>query len=427
MIITLLLVLFVVLMVLEVPIAFAMGVAAIAVIAIAGNAPMTIVTHRLVMSADSFTLLAIPLFVLAGSLMETGGIAARLVNLAKALVGFVRGGLGMAVIVGEMFFSGISGSTTADVSAMSSMLLPAMKRSGYPQEQSVAIISAASAMGILIPPCITMVVFGGITNTSVMALFLAGFLPALVLAILTAALVYYYAIRLNLPTAGTFSWRQVWRAFVESLVALGMPVIIFGGLIGGVATTTEVASFAVIYAMIAGYFIYRELTLAKLWHILVESSVMSGIILLLLGLSLVYTYLLAIENVTPTLGQFVLGISRDPTIFLIITSVVAILLSAVIEVLPTGLLLIPIFLPIAQSLGVDKVHFLTLLVAAGGLGMFIPPTGVGLLIGCSVGRIPVTKVIRPMMPYIAVLFLGIVILCAFPAVVTILPKLIMSN
>ena len=427
MIITMLLVLFVVLMALEVPIAFAMGVAAIAVIAIAGNAPMTIVTHRLVMSADSFTLLAIPLFVLAGSLMETGGIAARLVNLAKALVGFVRGGLGMAVIVGEMFFSGISGSTTADVSAMSSMLLPAMKRSGYPQEQSVAIISAASAMGILIPPCITMVVFGGITNTSVMALFLAGFLPALVLAILTAALVYYYALRLNLPTAGTFSWRHVWRSLVESLVALGMPVIIFGGLIGGVATTTEVASFAVIYAMIAGFFIYKELTLAKLWHILVESSVMSGVILLLLGLSLVYTYLLAIENVSPMLGQFVLGVSRDPTVFLIITSVVAILLSAVIEVLPTGLLLIPIFLPIAQSLGVDKVHFLTLLVAAGGLGMFIPPTGVGLLIGCSVGRIPVTKVIRPMMPYVAVLFLGIVILCAFPAIVTIVPKLIMSS
>ena len=427
MIITMLLVLFVVLMVLEVPIAFAMGVAAIAVIAVAGNAPMTIVTHRLVMSADSFTLLAIPLFVLAGSLMETGGIAARLVNLAKSLVGFVRGGLGMAVIVGEMFFSGISGSTTADVSAMSSMMLPAMKRSGYPQEQSVAIISAASAMGILIPPCITMVVFGGITNTSVMALFLAGFLPALVLAIMTAALVYYYALRLNLPTAGTFSWQRVWRSFVESLVALGMPVIIFGGLIGGVATTTEVASFAVIYAMIAGFFIYKELTLAKLWHILVESSVMSGIILLLLGLSLVYTYLLAIENVTPMLGQFVLGISRDPTIFLIITSVVAILLAAVIEVLPMGLLLIPIFLPIAQSLGVDKVHFLTLLVAAGGLGMFIPPTGVGLLIGCSVGRIPVTKVIRPMMPYVAVLFLGIVILCAFPAVVTIVPKLIMSR
>ena len=379
------------------------------------------------MSADSFTLLAIPLFVLAGSLMETGGIAARLVNLAKSLVGFVRGGLGMAVIVGEMFFSGISGSTTADVSAMSSMMLPAMKRSGYPLEQSVAIISAASAMGILIPPCITMVVFGGITNTSVTALFLAGFLPALVLAIMTAALVYYYALRLNLPTAGTFSWQRVWRSFVESLVALGMPVIIFGGLIGGVATTTEVASFAVIYAMIAGFFIYKELTLAKLWHILVESSVMSGIILLLLGLSLVYTYLLAIENVTPMLGQFVLGISRDPTIFLIITSVVAILLAAVIEVLPMGLLLIPIFLPIAQSLGVDKVHFLTLLVAAGGLGMFLPPTGVGLLIGCSVGRIPVTKVIRPMMPYVAVLFLGIVILCAFPAVVTIVPKLIMSS
>ncbi len=165
MIITVLIVVFVVLMLLEVPIAFAMGVAAIAVIPFADTVPMTIVTHRLVMSTDSFTLLAVPLFVLAGALMETGGIAAKLVNLAKALVGFVRGGLGMAVIVGEMFFSGISGSTTADVSAMASMLLPAMRRSGYPQEQSIAIISAASAMGILIPPCITMVVFGGMAST----------------------------------------------------------------------------------------------------------------------------------------------------------------------------------------------------------------------------------------------------------------------
>jgi C4-dicarboxylate transporter, DctM subunit len=418
---------FVVLMALGVPIAFAMGVAAIAVIPFAGGVPMEMLTHRLVMSADSFTLLAIPLFVLAGSLMETGGIATKLVNLAKALVGFVRGGLGMAVIVGEMFFSGISGSTTADVSAMSAMLLPSMKRSGYPQEQSVAIISAASAMGILIPPCITMVVFGGVTNTSVAALFLAGFLPAIVLAVLTAALVYYYALRLNLPTAGHFSWRNVWRTLVDALVALGMPVIIFGGLIGGVATTTEVASFAVVYAAVVGFFVYRELTLAKLWHILIESTVLSGVILLLLGLSVVYTYLLAIEDITPMLGNLVLGFSRNPTVFLVITSVIAILLGAVIEVLPTGLLLIPIFLPLAQQLGVDKVHFLTLLVAAGGLGMFLPPTGVGLLIGCSVGNIPVTRAVRPMLPYVAVLFVGIVVLCAFPAVTTIVPRLVLGH
>ena len=427
MVIATLLAIFIGLMALGVPIAFAMGVAAIAVIPFAGSVPMAMVTHRLVMSADSFTLLAIPLFVLAGALMETGGIATKLVNLAKALVGFVRGGLGMAVIVGEMFFSGISGSTTADVSAMASMLLPSMKRSGYPQEQSVAIISAASAMGILIPPCITMVVFGGVTNTSVAALFLAGFLPALVLAVLAASLVYYYAVRLGLPTAGRFSIGEVWRALVDSLIALGMPVIIFGGLIFGVATTTEVASFAVVYAALVGFFVYRELTLAKLWRILVDSSVLSGVILLLLGLSVVYTYLLAIEDITPMLGKLVLGVSRDPTVFLVITSIIAMLLGAVIEVLPTGLLLIPIFLPLAQELGVDKIHFLTLLVAAGGLGMFLPPTGVGLLIGCSVGRIAVTRVVRPMLPYVAVLFAGIVVLCAFPGVTTIVPKLVLSR
>lgn len=427
MVVTLLILLFAALMLLEVPIAFAMGVAAIVVIGFFDTAPMAIVTHRLVMSADSFTMLAIPLFVLAGSLMETGGIAVRLVNLATALVGFVRGGLGMAVIVAEMFFSGISGSTTADVSAMASMLLPSMKRSGYPQEQSVAIISAASAMGILIPPCITMVVFGGVASTSIAALFLAGFLPALVLAILIAGLVYYYARRLNLPTAGRFSWRKLGRAIADAMIALGMPVIIFGGLIFGVATATEVASFAVVYALFVGLFVYRELTLPKIWKILVDSAVLSGIILLLLGLSLVYTFLLTVEDITPMLGNLVLGISRDPAVFLIITSVITMLLAAVIEVLPAGLLLIPIFLPLAQDLGIDKVHFLTLLVAAGGLGMFLPPTGVGLLIGCSVGRIPVTQATRPMLPYIAVLFLGIVVLCIFPSVTTILPKLLLAH
>jgi tripartite ATP-independent transporter DctM subunit len=204
-------------------------------------------------------------------------------------------------------------------------------------------------------------------------------------------------------------------------------VIIFGGLIFGIATTTEVASFAVVYAALVGFFVYRELTLAKLWRILVESSVLSGVILLLLGLSVVYTYLLAIEDITPTLGRMVLGVSRDPTVFLVMTSVIAIVLGAVIEVLPTGLLLIPIFLPLAQQLGVDKIHFLTLLVAAGGLGMFLPPTGVGLLIGCSVGNIPVAKAVRPMLPYVAVLFVGIVVLCAFPSVTTVVPRLVLGR
>src|SRR5665213_2552860 len=412
---------------LDVPIAFAMGAAAIAVIAVAGSVPMVMVPHRIVMSTNSFTLLAIPLFVLAGSLMETGGIAGKLVNLAKALVGFVRGGLGMVVIVAEMLFSGISGSTTADVSAMAAMLLPSMKRAGYPKEQSVAIISAASAMGILIPPCITMVVFGGMTNTSVAALFLAGILPAVVLALITAAIVYFTARRLNLPTEGRFSARQLWRSFVDSLIALGMPVIIFGGLLFGVATATEVASFAVVYALIVGFFVYKELTLAKLWQTAVDASVLSGVILLLLGLSLVYTYLMAIQDITPRLAAFILGLSRNPTVFLVITSFLAMLLSAVIEVLPAGLLLIPIFLPIAQDLGVDKVHFLTLLVAAGGLGMFLPPTGVGLLIGCSVGGVPVAKVTKPMIPYAVALFLGIVVLCAFPTVTTIVPTFFLGR
>ena len=427
MVIVLLLVLLAALILLEVPIAFAMGAAAITVIPFIDGVPMAMVAHRMVMSTDSFTLLAIPLFVFAGALMEAAGIASKLVNLAKALVGFVKGGLGMVVILAEMLFSGISGSTMADVSAMTSMLLRSMERAGYPKEHSVAIISASSAMGILIPPCITMVVFAGMTNTSVAALFLAGILPAIVLAAITAGIVLYTAKKMNLPSATNFSVRRVWRALGDALLALGIPIIIFGGLIFGVATATEVASFAVVYALIVGFFIYRELTLAKLWAIAVESSILSGVILLLLALSLVYTYLLAIEDVTPALANLVLGFSRDPTVFLIITSLLAMLLGAVIEVLPAGLLLIPIFLPIATDLGVSKVHFLTLLVAAGGLGMFLPPTGVGLLVGCSLGGLRVTQVTRPMLPYIVLLFLGIAVLCAFPTITTIVPDTLLRR
>jgi len=425
--IALLLLLLALLILLDVPIAFAMGGAAIAVIPFIGGIPMAMVTHRIVMSTDSFTLLAIPLFVFAGVLMDSTGIAGKLVNLAKAMVGFIRGGLGMVVIVAEMLFSGISGSTMADVSAMTSMLLPSLERAGYRKEQSVAIISAASAMGILIPPCITMVVFAGMTNTSVAALFLAGILPAAVLAMITGAIVYYTARRMNLAVASRFSWRELRRASVDALVALGMPAIIFGGLIFGVATATEVASFAVVYALLVGFFVYRELTLAKLWSIAVESSALSGVILLLLGLSLVYTYLLAIEDITSALGNLVLGVSRNPIVFLVITSLLTMVLAAVVEVLPAGLLLIPIFLPMAQELGISKVHFLTLLVAAGGLGMFLPPTGVGLLVGCSLGGLRITQLAKPMLPYVVALFLGIVLLCAFPAITTIVPDILLGR
>jgi tripartite ATP-independent transporter DctM subunit len=302
-----------------------------------------------------------------------------------------------------------------------------MKRSGYPQEHSVAIVSAASAMGILIPPCIPIVVFAGVTNTSVAALFLAGFLPAFVLAFLMAILVYVFALRLNLPREGKFSLQQLWKSFVDSLIAMGMPIIVFGGLIGGIATATEVASFAVVYALIVGFFVYKELTPAGLWRILVDSAVLTGVIVLLLGFSMVYSYLMAVENVTPMLSDLVLRLSPNAAVFLIITSFVAMLLGAVIELLPTGLLLIPVFLPIAHELHVNTVHFLTLLLISSGLGMFLPPTGVGLLIACSVGRVPVTKVIGPMLPYVAVLFLGIVILATFPAVTTIVPELLLPR
>lgn len=411
------------------PVSFAMGVAAVAALMWSGEIPMNLVTHRMVLGVDSFVLLAVPLFILAGALMDAGGISNRLVRLAKAIVGHLRGGLGMVVVVGEMLFSGISGSTVADVSAISSVLLPSMRRSGYPPEYSVSIISAASAMGILIPPCIMMVVLGAIANVSVAALFLAGFLPATVLALLIMALIFYQAHprRLNLPAEARPSLRELWRALADALLPLGMPVIIFGGILGGVFTPTEAAAVAVVYALVVGVAVYREISLRQLWSILVETGVTTGMVLFLLAVANIFSYLLAVQQVPQLMGRVILSISSSPLFFLLASGFIFLTIGGILEGLPAALIFVPIFLPLVQQLGINMLHFLILVVTAVGIGIFIPPAGIGIAIACAVGRVSMEAVVRPLIPFLLVLLVGFVILAAFPAISTIVPSLFLTQ
>jgi len=232
---------FVVLLLLGIPVAFVIGVAGFIGLWWSGEYPLTVIVKQTFEGVDSFVLLAIPLFILAGAFMETGGIAVRLVRLAQVLVGWIRGGLSMAVVVAEYIFSGISGSTVADVSAIGSTMIPPMLRAGYRPEQAVAVVSAASAMGILVPPCILMIVIGSVANVSVAALFAAGFLPAVVLALAIMAYIWYDAGRSGIEARARASWGDIGRAFVDAMIPLGLPAIIFGGILGGVVTPTEAA------------------------------------------------------------------------------------------------------------------------------------------------------------------------------------------
>ena len=418
---------FLVMIALTAPVAFALGIAAAIGLAVSGAAPLLVVPQRMFEGADSFVLLAIPLFILAGALMETGGISARLVHLARVLIGHVRGGLGMVVVVSEMLFSGISGSTIADVSAIGALMVPALVRAGFKPERAVAIVSAASAMGILIPPCLLMVIIAQIAGLSVGALFLAGFIPAAVLAAAIMLLIYVQARREGLAGEARANLAELGRALRGALVPLMMPVIIFGAILGGIADPTEAAVLAVLYAFIVGVFVYREIPWRALPRILVDSAVTSGVVIFMVGAASSFSWLLAVEQVPTRLANAMLAVSREPWFFFVVSIVIFVVLGAILEGLPAVIICLPIFLPIVAKLGIDPLHYSVVVVAAIGLGLFLPPVGVGLYIAASFANLRVDQTIRAMTPYVLVLFFGILILIAIPWLTLVVPKLAYSR
>jgi len=415
---------FAIMLLLTSPVAFAIGVAATLGLVIADAAPLLVVPQRILAGADSFVLLAIPLFILAGALMETGGISARLVELARVLIGHVRGGLGMAVVIAEAFFSGISGSTVADVSAIGSLMVPSLIRIGFKPDRAVAIVSASSAMGILIPPCLVMVIIAQIAGISVGALFLAGFVPAAVLAAALMLLIYFQARREGIGGDERATWAERGRAFVRALVPLMMPLIVFGAILSGIADPTEAAVLAVAYAFIIGVFVYKEIRWDQLPKIFIDSAVTSGIVIFMVGAASSFSWILAFEQVPAQLASLMLGLSSSPMMFFILSITIFTLLAAVLEGLPAIIICLPIFLPIATKFHIDPLHYSIVVVAATGLGLFLPPIGIGLYIASSFANLNADQTFRAMIPYTVVLALGIVILMLFPWLTLVIPHLV---
>jgi tripartite ATP-independent transporter DctM subunit len=415
---------FVVFLLLGVPVAFAVGMAGFLGLWWSGAYPLAIIIQQIFLTADSFVLLAIPLFVLAGALMETGGIAVRLVRFAQALVGWIRGGLAMAVVVAEYIFSGISGSTIADVSAIGATMIPPLTQSGYKPEEAVSVVAAASAMGILVPPCILMIIIGAIANVSVAALFAGGFIPALVLALAIMGYIYARARRSRMAASQTPSLQELARASVDALIPMGLPIIIFGGILGGVFTPTEAAAVAVLYAAIVGLFIYGEISWSAVPGILLHSAVLTANVCFLLGTAAVVAWILAVAQVPVYLAQLLESLSAGPTVFLVFSAVLFILLGAVIEGPAAVVILLPTFLPVVEQFGIDVIHYSIVITAAVGIGLFLPPIGVGLFVSCGIAKISIDRTLRPMLPYVIFLCLGLLIVILFPWFTLILPKVL---
>jgi len=415
---------FIFFLMLQLPIAFGMGVASSIAIIYDGTLPLTLVVQRTVAGIDSFVLLAVPFYILAGSLMESGGISIRLVNLAKALVGHIRGGLGNVVVVAEYIFSGISGSTAADISAVGSVLIPMMKKAGYSSPLTVSIISAASAMGILVPPCIPMIVLGGIANISVAALFAGGFLPGALVALFIMAFNYVQSSRQGLSVEMKASFNQLLNAVLHALIPLGLTLVIFGGVLSGIVTATEAGAVAVLYAAIVGLLVYREISLKRVFDLLIDTAVMTGQIMFLIGSASIFAWLMASQQVPNAIATYLLWFSKNPFVFLVVTMFLFIFFSGLLEGLPALVIFVPILIPIANQLHINLIHYGIVIIYSLGVGLFLPPVGVGLFIACSIAQEPMHKVVKSFLPFLVVLILGGVAVVAFPYITTVLPKLL---
>jgi C4-dicarboxylate transporter DctM subunit len=408
----------------NVPIAFSMGMASIFGLLLNGTIPLVLVPQKIFTGCDSFPLLAVPLFILAGTLMYTGGISLRLVNLASALVGHFRNGLGMVSIISEIFFSGISGSTAADTAAIGSIMIPAMNQSGYTPARATAIVCAACGMGILVPPCIGMVIYGGIANASVGALFAGGFLPAFLMAGALMVQLNIQARREGVPPGQFVGAKPLLKAFKESILALFMPVIIFGGILGGICTPTEAAVLAVVYGLIISMFIYREITVKALGEALLSTGLVTGQVMIMVGIASVFGWILTREQVPQALAGAINSMGGGKNLFLFMINIAFLFIGAILEGVPALIMTVPILLPIATQFGVDPVHFGIILIANMGIGLFLPPIGLGVFIGCSIGKITVSEVAKPLIPYLAVNFAMVLLITYWPWLTMVIPNLL---
>jgi C4-dicarboxylate transporter DctM subunit len=417
---------FVVLLSAAVPVSVAMGLASAVAILWGGKAPVNSVVTQMVAGMDSFPLMAIPFFILAGELMERAGISERLVHLAKTMVGHIKGGLGLVVLVGEYLFSGISGSTAADVSAIGSLLIAPMERAGYKKGHAVAIVSAATAMGILVPPCIFMIVLASMTNQSIGAMFVAGFLPAIVIALGLAGYIYWQAEKLGIPREAKASRNERWRALGDGVIAMVMPAIIFGAIFGGVTTVTEAAVIAVLYSAFVGMAIYKQIRVRDLPKIILASTVNTAMCMLLIGCATIFSWVMTVERVPQIIAKAVAGVSTSPWFFLLLSNVIFLVFGAVLEGLPAMIVFVPVMYPIAMQFGIDPLHYGILIIASIGIGVFLPPIGVALFIACAIAKLNIVDSTKFMAPYLVILFLGLTIITYVPWFTLILPKLFLQ-
>ena len=389
----------------NVPIGYALSIATILAILWTGAASLSVVPLNLFGGASSFPLLAIPLFILAGGLMETSGISQRLVNLANSLVGFVRGGLAMVTVVATLIKSEISGSSVADAAAIGKVVIPAMEKRGYPRALSAAIVSNAASAAILSPPSIPMIIYAWMAEVSIAKLFFAGFLPGIIACLSMMGLCYYYSRKYNLPVEKKFSVREVGRSTLNAFWALFIPIVIWVGILAGIATATEVAALAVVAALVIGLFIYRELKGRDAVHILKDSVGQTASVMLIVASSAVLGWFLTSEQVPQKFARMILETTSDKFLILLFLNLFFFVAGMFLHSAAAIILIVPIVLPLVRQIGVDPIHFGIIVTINLGVGQQTPPVATVLFTTAAIARLPFWDVFRVGWPFTLVLAL----------------------
>lgn len=416
---------FFILLIIGAPIVFAIAVGTTLAL-IVGGIPLEILPQKIFSGLAHFPYLAVPLFVLAGMLMETGGISRRIVDVSNALVGHIRGGMGMVVMVATILFSDISGSSAADTAAIGSVMIPPMKKRGYDPSFAAALVTSAGGMGVLIPPCLTMVVFGSLTNTSIGALFLAGFVPGISMGLILMLLTYIIARKKGFPREKRATIMEFLTALNRSFLSLFMGVIILGGIIFGIFTATEAAAVAVMYGFFLSVVLYKEIKLSQIPEILWKSAVISGVVMLVVGISYGFGWVMGKEQIPIKLANFMVTIPGGKWVFLFAVNMLLLAMGMFFDASLSVVILVPILFPVAVKLGVHPVHFGIFVIMNLGIGFTTPPFGLSLFIASGIAKVPLSSVIKPIFPYILTMIGFLFVVTYVPWFSMVLPRIFMG-
>lgn len=419
---------FILLVLMRVPVAASIGLSSILAIFVHPDMKMLIVPQKMFTAVgDSFPLMAVPFFMVAGALMEKGGISRRLIRVASALVGSFTGGLALVGITASMFFAAISGSGPATVAAIGCLMIPAMVRQGYSLPFASATQASAGYIGVIIPPSIPMITYGVVTNVSIGKLFMGGFIPGICVGLTLMVVAVIISRKHGYKGVSNSEPGELWAAIKEAFLALLLPVIILGGIYSGIFTPTEAANVAVVYGFVISFFAYKEIRLRDLPEILRTSAVSSAMVLMLIATAMVFGQILTREGIPGQIAAFFINLTSDPFIFLMITNILLLIVGTFMETNAAIIILAPIFLPVIIALGIDPVHFGIVMVINLAIGMITPPLGVNLFVACGISKLKIEALVKANWLYLFASILILTVLTYFPRITLLLPDLLVSG